>query len=223
MGTSAALAAGLGVGALFAAPIIGVFAGISLHQKAQAKKEKEDESNRSGKPIDFKITEDLQPSGALLSREGEARMARSYARNQAKRGSRDLPRGVNRKFDEPELPASFRINFDKGLAGRFWQEAMPVGVAILSYGAACAYKSKVVTLILSRSMPMSNHRQPNTLVFGVDKPSPKLGPVWLVEVGVGHDPHVDEVPVVQQTSDTTDILDAPIGLFDMERHPEATL
>lgn len=88
-GAGAALgaAAGLGVGALIAAPIIGVLVGISLHQKAQAKKKK-----RKMRAIGAasRLTSNYRgftPTGALLSREGEARIARSYARNQAKKAA----------------------------------------------------------------------------------------------------------------------------------------
>lgn len=84
---------GLGVGALFAAPILGVLTGVSLHQKAQAKKKK-----RKMRAIGAasRLTSNYRgftPTGALLSREGEARIARSYARSQAKKakGGRDLP------------------------------------------------------------------------------------------------------------------------------------
>ena len=89
IGTSAAVGAGvgLGIGALIAAPIIGVLVGISLHQKAQAKKKK-----RKMRAIGAasRLTSNYRgftPTGALLSREGEARIARSYARNQAKKAA----------------------------------------------------------------------------------------------------------------------------------------
>lgn len=119
--------------------------------------------------------------------------------------------------------AMFRINFYKRLAGGFWQEAVPISITILAYGAACAYKSKVVTLILSRCMPVSNHSKRDTLVFGVDKPPSKLGPVWLIEVGMRHDLHMDHVPVVKQTLDASDSVCPPISTLDVERQPEATL
>ena len=116
-----------------------------------------------------------------------------------------------------------RINFYKRLTRRFRQEAMPIGITILAYGAACAYKSKVGTLILSRCMPVPNHHQRRTLVFGVDKPLPDLGPIWLVEIGVGHSFHADHVTVVKERLDSSHSLDPEVGLLDVERQPEATL
>ena len=117
----------------------------------------------------------------------------------------------------------FRINLYKRLTRRFWQEAMPIGITILAYGAACAYKSKIGTLILSRSMPVAHHHQRRTLMFGVDEPLPDLGPIWLVEVGVGHDLHVDHVPVVEKGLHPTDSLSPEVGLLDMEGQSEASL
>ena len=116
-----------------------------------------------------------------------------------------------------------RINFYKRLTRRFRQEAMPIGITILAYGAACAYKSKVGTLILSRCMPVPNHHQRRTLVFGVDKPLPDLGPIWLVKVRVGHSLHTDHVTVVEKCLDASHSLDPEVGLLDVERQPEATL
>jgi len=116
-----------------------------------------------------------------------------------------------------------RVDFHKRLARRFWQEAMPVGITILAYGAACAYKSKVSRLILSRCMPVPNHHQRRTLVFGVDEPLPDLGPIWLVEVSVGHGLHVDHVTVMEKRFDASHSLDPEVGLLNVERQPEATL
>ena len=119
--------------------------------------------------------------------------------------------------------AMFRVNFYKRLARRFWQEAMPVGITILAYGAACAYKSKIGTLILSRCMPVSNHHQRRTLMFGVDKSFPNLGPIWLVEVSIGHSLHVDHVTVVEKSLDASHSLDPEVGFLDVERQTETTL
>ena len=117
----------------------------------------------------------------------------------------------------------FRVNLHKRLARRFWQEAMPIGITILAYGAACAYKSKVGTLILSRCMPVPDHHKRRTLMFGVDKPLPDLGPIWLVEVGIGHSLHVNHVTVVEKSLDASHSFDPEVGLLDVERQTETTL
>lgn len=97
-GTGAAMGAlaGTGVGALLIAPIVGILAGISAHQKAQAKKKKKKMRSIGAAARLTMNYRGFTPTGALLSREGEARIARSYARNEAKKSKsrRGLPAGL---------------------------------------------------------------------------------------------------------------------------------